>query len=59
MSYMMESEINSQAEIIENLINRYIVNYCVLVDIPLNIKKITLVASGSSYNASMLAKYFF
>ncbi len=59
MSYMMESEINSQAEIIENLINRYIVNYCVLVDIPLNIKKITLIASGSSYNASMLAKYFF
>lgn len=59
MSYMMESEINSQAEIIENLINRYILNYCVLIDIPLCINRIVLIASGSSYNAALFGKYFF
>ncbi len=55
----MEVEINSQSVIIENLVNRYILNYCVLIDIPLNIKRIVLVASGSSYNASLFGKYFF
>ena len=59
MSYMMEIEIASQAVIIENLINRFILNYCVLMDIPLNINRIVLIASGSSYNAAMLGKYFF
>ena len=59
MSYMMEDEINSQASIIENLISRYILNYCVLVDITLDIKRIVLVASGSSYNAAVFGKYFF
>ena len=59
MSYMMEFEINSQGVILENLINKYIVNYCVLIDIPLNIERLVIVASGSSYNAGLLAKYFF
>ena len=55
----MEVEINSQSVIIENLINRYILNYCVLVDIPININRVVFVASGSSYNASLFGKYFF
>lgn len=59
MSYVMETEINSQGAIIENLINRYVVNYCVLIDIPLNVKRITIIASGSSYNAGVFGKYFF
>ena len=59
MSYVMESEINSQGTIIENLINRYIVNYCVLMDLPLKIKRIAIIASGSSYNAGVFGKYFF
>lgn len=59
MTYLMEDEINSQGKIIENLINNYIVNYCVLIDIPLNIKRIELIASGSSYNAALFGKYFF
>ena len=59
MSYVMETEINSQATIIENLINRYIINYCVLMDIPIEIKRISIVASGSSYNAGVFGKYFF
>lgn len=59
MSYVMETEINSQGTIIENLIKRYVVNYCVLIDIALNIKRIVIVASGSSYNAGIFGKYFF
>ena len=59
MSYMMETEINSQADIIENLINRHLINYCVLMDIPLDVKRICIIASGSSYNAGIFGKYFF
>ena len=59
MSYMMEFEINSQGVILENLINTYIKNYCILMDIPLLIKRVVIVASGSSYNAGLLGKYFF
>ena len=54
----MEKEIKSQGQIIENLINRHLVNYCVLLDLPLNIKRITIIASGSSYNAGVFGKYF-
>ena len=59
MSYVMETEINSQGTIIENLINRYVVNYCVLMDVPLDVKRIVIIASGSSYNAGVFGKYFF
>lgn len=59
MSYMMEFEINSQGIILENLINTYVQNYCILMDIPLAINRIVIVASGSSYNAGLLGKYFF
>ena len=55
----MEQEINSQGEILENLIKRYITNYCVLVDIPVRIKRIVIIGSGSSYNAGLFGKYFF
>lgn len=56
---MMETEINSQSKIIDELIKKYIVNYCVLIDIPLLIKRVVIVASGSSYNAGLFGKYFF
>ena len=59
MSYVMEAEINSQGKVIENLINRYVINYCVLMDIPLKIKRISIIASGSSYNAGVFGKWFF
>ena len=59
MSYVMETEIYSQGTVIENLINRYVINYCVLMDIPLQIKRISIIASGSSYNAGVFGKYFF
>lgn len=59
MNCAMEKEINSQGLIIKNLIDKYIKNYCILMDLPLLIRRITLVASGSSYNAALCAKYFF
>lgn len=59
MNYMMEKEIYSQAEVINNLVDKYIKNYCVLVELPLVIKRIVVIASGSSYNAAMCGKYFF
>lgn len=59
MSYMMEFEINSQGVILENLINKHIENYCILMDVPPDVKRIVMVASGSSYNAALLGKYFF
>lgn len=59
MSYVMEMEINSQGAIIENLINRYVINYCVIMDMPLKVKRISIIASGSSYNAGVFGKYFF
>jgi len=55
----MELEINSTYTVIENLVNKFVKNYCVLIDIPLNIERIVIVASGSSYNAGLFAKYFF
>jgi len=55
----MEFEINSQGVILENLINKYVENYCILLDIPLDVKRIVIIASGSSYNAGLLGKYFF
>ena len=55
---MMEFEINSQGVILENLINKYIENYCVLIDVPQIIRRVVIVASGSSYNAGLLGKYF-
>lgn len=54
----MEEDIKSQGKIIANLVNKYVVNYCVLMDVPLLIKKVVLVASGSSYNAAVFGKYF-
>ncbi len=59
MSYLMEEEINSQSEIIQNLVDKYIVNYCFMPNLPLDIKKIVIIASGSSYNAGLFGKYFF
>lgn len=59
MSYLMEKEINSQGELLEGLINKYIKNYCFLINLPLNFERVVIVASGSSYNAGLLGKYFF
>lgn len=59
MSYMMESEINSQTDILGNLVEKYIVNYCIMLDIPVEIKRVVIVGSGSSYNAGLFAKSFF
>ena len=59
MSYLMEEEINSQSEIIQKLIDEYVINYCFMPKLPLDVKRIVIVASGSSYNAGLFGKYFF
>lgn len=49
----MESEIYEQPEIIDRLIRKYLSkNGCVNLDIPENINKIALIASGSSYHSA-------
>ena len=59
MSYVMEAEIYSQGQIIEDLIRKYAINYCILMDIPIDVKRISIIAAGSSYNAGVFGKYFF
>ena len=59
MTYTMEYEINSQGSILENLIDRYIQNGIVLLDMDASISKVVLVGSGSSYHSALLGKYFF
>lgn len=51
----MELEIKEQPDIIETLVKKYITddNY-ILVNIPFNIKKVILIASGSSYHCALL-----
>ncbi len=55
----MELEILEQPAIIDAFINKYIKNYVLLLDVPVNIKNIKIVASGSSYNCGLLGKKFF
>lgn len=51
----MENEIFEQPNILKDLIHRYITpeNY-ILINLPLNIKKVILIASGSSYNCAYI-----
>lgn len=55
----MEMEILEQSGIIGSLISRNIENYVVLLDMPLIVRQIKIVASGSSYNCALVAKTFF
>lgn len=55
----METEIIEQPCIVGNLLRKYIKNYVLTLDLPNNIEKIKLVASGSSYNCALLGKKFF
>lgn len=59
MQSLMEKEILSQKEIILNFKNKYVKNGDILFDYDDKVSQIVLVASGSSYNVSLLAKYFF
>ena len=59
MNYMMEKEIASQSDIIGVLIEKYVKNNRIDYVINDKFNDIVLVASGSSYNAALLAKHFF
>ena len=55
----MEKEIYSQPEIVKNLVKKYIQNgKNIKIDLPENIKKIALIASGSSYHSATIAANF-
>lgn len=55
-SFRMEEEIFSQPAIIDNLVRKYILkNNNIKIDLPDNINKIALVASGSSYHSATIA----
>lgn len=60
MAYEMEKEIKQQPEVLKNLIEKYITNENkISFNLPEGIKKLTFVASGSSYHcAGMVAKLF-
>ncbi len=55
----MEAEIYSQPDIIFDLIRKYIKkDYTLNIDMPENIKKVALIASGSSYHSAAIAANF-
>ncbi len=55
----MEREIEEEPEIINKIIRKYVkINYNIDIEIPDNIKKITFIASGSSYNSACIVSYF-
>ncbi len=55
----MENEIYEQSDIIFELIRKYIKrDYSIAIDIPDNINKIALIASGSSYHSATIAANF-
>ena len=60
MTYEMEKEILQQPQVLTNLINRYITKENkISFNLPEGIKKLTFIASGSSYHcAGMVAKIF-
>ena len=55
----MESEIYSQPDVIFELIRKYVKkDYSVNIELPENIKKIALIASGSSYHSASITANF-
>ncbi len=60
MTYEMEKEIQQQPQVLQNLINKYITKENkISFNLPQDIKKLTFVASGSSYHcAGIVAKIF-
>ncbi len=55
----MESEIYSQPDVVFEIIRKYVKkDYSVNIELPENIKKIALIASGSSYHSAAIAAYF-
>lgn len=60
MTYEMEKEIQQQPQVLQNLIDKYITKENkISFNLPQDIKKLTFIASGSSYHcAGIIAKIF-
>lgn len=55
----MEIEILEQSMVVGALIEKYVKNYAVVLDMPLDVKNIKIIASGSSYNCAFIGRKFF
>lgn len=55
----MEKEILEQSQKLGDLVSKYVQNYVVTLDMPLIVRDIKIVASGSSYNCAQISKKFF
>lgn len=55
----MEKEILEQSQKLGDLVSKYVQNYVVTFDMPLIVRDIKIVASGSSYNCAQISKKFF
>lgn len=59
MKTAMEMEILEQSRVIGAMIEKYVQNYVVMLDMPLIVRDIKIIASGSSYNCGQICKKFF
>lgn len=59
MQTSMEMEILEQPRVIGQMVEKYVQNYVVKVDMPLIVRDVKIIASGSSYNCGMICKKFF
>lgn len=56
---LMEQELSEQGKIIEKLITKYVVNYCVMVNFPSKFERVKFIASGSSFHCACIGQKFF
>lgn len=56
---LMEEEISQQSGVLKELISKYVVNYCVMVNFPAKFKRVKFIASGSSYHCACIGQRFF
>ena len=59
MNTHMLNEILEQPEVTRKILKKYIDGENILIDLPENITRLRIIASGSSYNAASIITYFF
>lgn len=59
MQSHMFNEILEQPRVLETFLNEYVKDGEIRIDLPENIKKLRIIASGSSYHAASIMTYFF
>lgn len=59
MNTYMLNEILEQPSVIQDILSKFVSGDNILIDLPENISKLRIIASGSSYNAASIMTYFF